>query len=237
MDHRWDESLRHERGARAERERYGAPRVEDDPDVARRDRLRELERRRPTSPWDIGAAHYDQRDLYTRNARIDDEGYGRGPRFHPEIGSYAYTREAPRERRAEEDLEEHYAREAWPWRNYGFHDGEIPRRRSVWDRIRRVLGPHTGKRPKNWRRPDAPIHDDVCVALSEHGDIDATDIEVTVKDGEVTLEGTVRDRGSKRAAEDVAAQVRGVSDVHNRLTIRKRDDDDTAFTMPLRVFG
>jgi osmotically-inducible protein OsmY len=56
---------------------------------------------------------------------------------------------------------------------------------------------------------------------------------VTVKDAEVTLEGTVRDRPSKRLAETICERCRGVTDVHNRLTVRRNDDDHLAFTAPI----
>ena len=42
---------------------------------------------------------------------------------------------------------------------------------------------------------------------------------MSVDDAEVSLEGTVTDRRSKRLAEDLAEQ-RGVRDVHNRLRLR-----------------
>jgi osmotically-inducible protein OsmY len=57
--------------------------------------------------------------------------------------------------------------------------------------------------------------------LTEHSYIDATEIVVTVKDGEVTLEGTVPDRDQKHYAEEVAEQINGVTDVINRLKIKK----------------
>jgi BON domain-containing protein len=40
-----------------------------------------------------------------------------------------------------------------------------------------------------------------------------------VRNGEVTLEGTVNERHMKRRAEDCAEDVSGVSQVHNRLRI------------------
>lgn len=62
------------------------------------------------SPWEIGASHWNQRDLYTQNARLDDGGYGLGPSSHPEEGSYAYPRgEGARERRDDDP-----AHVAWP---------------------------------------------------------------------------------------------------------------------------
>ena len=43
--------------------------------------------------------------------------------------------------------------------------------------------------------------------------------EVTVKDGEVTLSGTVEDRDAKRWAEDVAEHTGGVKHVQNNLRV------------------
>jgi Flp pilus assembly secretin CpaC len=50
--------------------------------------------------------------------------------------------------------------------------------------------------------------------------IDASDIEVQVQDGEVTLTGTVEDRLAKRRAEDCAEQVMGVRDVMNQIRVQ-----------------
>jgi osmotically-inducible protein OsmY len=82
-------------------------------------------------------------------------------------------------------------------------------------------GVFRGRGPKNWRRDDSRIHDEVCERLTAHSEIDATDIEVTVRDGEVTLEGTVYDRHEKYLAEDVVDDVLGVRDVHNRLRLSR----------------
>lgn len=78
---------------------------------------------------------------------------------------------------------------------------------------------HAGKGPRNFRRGDERIMEDVCEMLTRDADVDASDIEVSVKDGEVTLSGTVPDRRMKRRAEDVAERAAGVRDVHNRLTL------------------
>jgi len=51
--------------------------------------------------------------------------------------------------------------------------------------------------------------------------VDASDIDVRVNDGEVTLEGSVRERREKRIAEDVAERVAGVRDVHNLLRVNR----------------
>ncbi|HET8643948.1 MAG TPA: BON domain-containing protein [Vicinamibacteria bacterium] len=80
-----------------------------------------------------------------------------------------------------------------------------------------LAGPHSGKGPRGYRRSDTRIYEEVCDALERHGEIDASDVEVSVADGEVTLSGTVADRATRRLAEDVAAECAGVRDVHNRL--------------------
>ena len=80
---------------------------------------------------------------------------------------------------------------------------------------------HAGKGPKDYQRADSRVLEDVCDRLTDDDEVDATDITVTVTAGEVTLEGSVSDRYTKRRAEHLAASVRGVLDVHNRLSTRK----------------
>jgi osmotically-inducible protein OsmY len=55
--------------------------------------------------------------------------------------------------------------------------------------------------------------------LTEDERIDASNIEVTVTDCEITLSGSVSSREEKRRAEDLVAYLRGVRDVHNRLSV------------------
>lgn len=200
-----------------------------------------------SSPWEIGSAHWDQRDLYTKNARIDDEGYGVGPRVHPELGSYAYTREEGHTADLpQESPEELYAREAWPWKNYeappssrGF---QAPEAESTWERLAdRVVTALIGE-PKESRiargRSDSTIESEVETVLVRDDALDATDIAVSVKDAHVTLEGTVPDMKSKHRAEHLALAIEGVVEVHNDLSIR---DDETPWFLPSRalcgVFG
>ncbi|MGZ5434103.1 MAG: BON domain-containing protein [Thermoanaerobaculia bacterium] len=82
---------------------------------------------------------------------------------------------------------------------------------------------YRGRGPKNWRRSDEAIVELVNERLTDHDDVDATDIEVTVENGEVTLSGMVTNRREKRIAEDVAWACGGVHDVHNRLRIGDRE--------------
>jgi hypothetical protein len=82
-------------------------------------------------------------------------------------------------------------------------------------------GRFTGKGPKGYQRSDERILEDVSEELSQHGEIDATDIQVTVGMGEVTLEGEVETREQKRLAEDIAEACPGVHEVQNKLHVKK----------------
>lgn len=83
----------------------------------------------------------------------------------------------------------------------------------------RVTGPHWGKGPKGYKRSDDKIKDDIEEKLYHDSFIDASDIEVSVSDGDVTLSGTVDNKQTKRRAEDCADRVTGVKDVSNHLRI------------------
>lgn len=77
----------------------------------------------------------------------------------------------------------------------------------------------SGRGPRGYQRGAEAIHEEVCENLTYDYHVDASDIDVLVQDGEVTLSGSVADRNQKRRAEDIAERVRGVHDVHNRLRV------------------
>ncbi len=87
-------------------------------------------------------------------------------------------------------------------------------------------GPHSGIGPKNFARSSDSLRERVCERLQGNGELDAADIEVQIESDEVTLTGTVKDRQQKRMAENCAESVYGVRDVHNRLAV-KRDDNES----------
>jgi hypothetical protein len=99
--------------------------------------------------------------------------------------------------------------------DYGFGGQYSQVESFTWD----IEGPYRGLGPRGYRRPDERIHEEVCDRLEAHGGVDASEVEVSVSAGEVTLSGTVPDRDMKRQAESAAESVRGVVDVHNRLTL------------------
>jgi hypothetical protein len=76
---------------------------------------------------------------------------------------------------------------------------------------------HAGRGPRGYRRSDQRILEDVCDALTDAGDVDASQIDVNVTEGIVTLSGQVDHRRTKRRAEDIAARISGVNDVQNEL--------------------
>lgn len=79
---------------------------------------------------------------------------------------------------------------------------------------------HRGRGPRGYTRSDDRIREDVSDWLMEDRYVDASEIDVTVSNGEVTLAGTVDSREAKRRAEDIAASAMGVKDVHNSLRVR-----------------
>jgi hypothetical protein len=78
-------------------------------------------------------------------------------------------------------------------------------------------GQFAGKGPKNYTRSDERIREDVNEMLTQHPDIDASDIEVEVENGVVTLNGAVPDKQSKRMCEDAIENLPGVKDVRVEL--------------------
>ncbi len=83
-------------------------------------------------------------------------------------------------------------------------------------------GQYYGVGPNNYTRSDDRIRDDVNDRLTWDGRIDASDVNVDVNDGVVTLTGSVDRRWDKRIAEDDADDVMGVVDVNNQLRVRNR---------------
>jgi osmotically-inducible protein OsmY len=97
--------------------------------------------------------------------------------------------------------------------NYSMYDNN-------WNSNQNGQGLYRGKGPRGYNRSDDRIKEDINDRLSDNAYIDATDIEISVSNGEVILSGTVEDRTAKRRAEDVAEAVSGVRNVENRLRIQ-----------------
>jgi osmotically-inducible protein OsmY len=104
---------------------------------------------------------------------------------------------------------------------------EDAQRRLQRDERESNYGQHRGRGPKNYRRTDSRIEEDLNDRLTVHAYLDASDIEVSVKDGEAILTGTVESRYAKRMAEDIADDTAGVNHVENRLRVRQQSVKQT----------
>ena len=89
------------------------------------------------------------------------------------------------------------------------------------DAARRRQQDHSGRGPSNYTRSDERIREDVNDNLTDDWAVDARNIAVAVKNGEVTLDGTVSTRLQKRRAEDCAEDVSGAKNVQNNLRVQE----------------
>jgi hypothetical protein len=96
--------------------------------------------------------------------------------------------------------------------------------------VRRVLG----KGPKGYKRSDERIREDLCDRLS-NTEIDCSEVEVNVKDGEVTLLGNVKERREKHHIEDIADNISGVKDVTNNIRVKREEQELTGTNLGQNV--
>src|SRR5215207_6163643 len=73
--------------------------------------------------------------------------------------------------------------------------------------------------PKARRRPDESLAQELHEILTHDPELDATEIEVVVEGGAVTLRGEVGDSDAKLLAEELVETVPGVREVHNQLRV------------------
>lgn len=85
-----------------------------------------------------------------------------------------------------------------------------------------IPGPFSGVGPQGYQRSDERIREDINERLTQHGRLNARDIQVDVNNGEATITGTVESRQAKRMAEDIVESVTGIKDVNNQLRVQER---------------
>lgn len=68
---------------------------------------------------------------------------------------------------------------------------------------------------------DDTIYDKVRIALASDIDVKGGNLKVDVKDGVVTLAGTVESQGQKDKADHIAKKVKGVKKVVNNIEVRR----------------
>lgn len=117
--------------------------------------------------------------------------------------------------------------------NYGSQSGAYGSDYGVRDWEHSSQGRYAGVAPKGYRRSDDRIKEEINDALTQDHHIDASEIDVSVDSGVVTLKGTVNERRMKRLAEDCAERIRGVSDVRNELRVQSESSSSKKTTSDL----
>ncbi|HEX2562008.1 BON domain-containing protein [Phenylobacterium sp.] len=104
-----------------------------------------------------------------------------------------------------------------------FFGDEDAERRTEWDRQTQGAQTqgHRGRGPKGYKRSDERISEEVHRRLTDDPWVDATHIEVEVKNCEVTLSGNVSDREERRRAERCVEDIWGVTHVQNNLRVQQ----------------
>jgi hypothetical protein len=147
-------------------------------------------------------------------------------------GSFDLGSDEGRERRYEgRDRGEQAGRGGETWYREG--SWELPADQEIeWRGLRSGgsfdQGPFAGRGPRGYRRSDQAIFEEVCERLTAHGYIDATEIDVEVQQGIVTLTGIAPDRRQKRLAEQAIENIAGVQDVSNQVRLASRAEERTA---------
>jgi osmotically-inducible protein OsmY len=86
---------------------------------------------------------------------------------------------------------------------------------------RKPGGSRSGQAPQFHRRSDDKIHAEIWELLTNNADLNASEIELHVESGEVTLTGIVDSRDAKWLTEDLVTSVTGVREVNNRLRVAR----------------
>lgn len=79
---------------------------------------------------------------------------------------------------------------------------------------------YRGRGPKGYRRSDERLRETICERLTDDPRIDASEIEVDVQQQKVTLRGSVGDRSTKYAVEELVERA-GAHDIENQLRVRR----------------
>ncbi|HET7553677.1 MAG TPA: BON domain-containing protein [Gemmatimonadaceae bacterium] len=172
-------------------------------------------------PWYGGGYGYQGQERGYGNQGFDrGYGYGGYDRGYPGYGGYGYGGYTGY---GYGGYGGGYGNNAGEWRGtgtgMGYDSGTSRYQGGTMNQGRWGQQSHAGRGPRNYQRSDDRIEEDVNEALTRHPALDASEIDVKVQNGEVTLTGTVDSRQDKRMAEDAAESCSGVRDVHNQLRV------------------
>lgn len=172
---------------------------------------------------DYGPSRYDNGlDYFTSESQDGRDFSRRGGRSYGARPGYGYGERSYGEQGRHDRDYDDYDRS----RDRGFFEragDEIASWFGDEDAARRRRMDHRGSGPANYTRSDERILEDACDRLTDDWRLDARNIQVSVKGGEVTLDGTVDHRSAKRRAEDLVEDISGVGHVQNNLRVKDRD--------------
>jgi osmotically-inducible protein OsmY len=170
------------------------------------DRLESRYAREMTRQWSGGTGGYDY-----------ERGYGDAGR-----SEYRHRDDRPGTSRSED-----FFRRAGERISSWFGGRDEDRDRRGWE------AGHRGRGPKGYQRPDERISDEAHQRLTDDPWVDATNVNISVSGGELTLSGTVDSREAKHRAERCVEDISGVKHVQNNLRI----EGGNFFTRPERGYG
>lgn len=153
--------------------------------------------------------NYDPRDQNYYLGRINESGNNDMNMRYYTDGSDRYYRHNEMEKRNDMASNDYKIRN--PYKNNDF-EGHRKKNYSF-------EGPHRGKGPKNYNRSAERIKEDASDRLAKDSLVDASNIELQVKDNELVLSGTVDTRFEKRRAENLVENVSGIKNVQNNLRV------------------
>ncbi|WP_413291528.1 BON domain-containing protein [Bdellovibrio sp. HCB337] len=161
-------------------------------------------------------------DIRERLSDVRDHIEDYGNREYQGLGNSRFTDNGPGyrsvgEERSHRDAMRNEVREA-----FGTRRDDDDRRERREDR-REEIGRFFGRGPKGFKRSDDRIKEEISELLTRHPEVDASEVEIEVKDGEVTLTGTVIERRMKHLAEDAVERAMGVRDIINNLRVRREE--------------
>jgi osmotically-inducible protein OsmY len=186
-------------------------------------------------PQDIGYPR--NRDDFRQQSGQRDRGYNLDPENNQQWGQYRETSRGRDQRTgrygSEGELRDsRYGGDQWrqgqQFDQGGFNQGQSNQSQYNQGQYRQYSqGQFTGRGPRNYKRGDDRIAEDINERLTQHGTLDASDIEVSVQNGEVTLKGNVDSRQAKRLAEEIAESASGVKDVTNQIKVQQSAGTET----------
>ena len=78
--------------------------------------------------------------------------------------------------------------------------------------------------PRSRRKSDESLRQEIREILTADSELEATEIEIEVEGGAVTLRGAVVDSDARLLAEELVDSLAGVREVHNRLRVEREED-------------